>query len=116
VIDDSRVRCWGQNNFGQVGADRPEATVLAPTLVTRMDGEPLDDVASLHGGNAQFCAFTADAAVWCWGYGYERYAAAYGITNIVALGGTEAGPRYLTSDGVYHVGNAAVDPSCGELP
>ncbi|HKE13383.1 MAG TPA: hypothetical protein VKB80_00845 [Kofleriaceae bacterium] len=116
AIDDSRVRCWGENRSGQIGANRPDAQIATPILVTTMDGATLEDIQDLHGGNAQFCAFTGDRAVWCWGNQYERYATAYGITNIVALGGTEAGPRYLTSDGVYHIGNTAVQPSCGSLP
>ena len=116
VVDESRVRCWGQNGAGQVGADKPEQSVLAPALVTTMDGEPLDDVVDLHGGNAQFCAFTGSQAVWCWGQRYQRYAGAYGVTNVVALGGTEAGPRYLTSDGMYHIGDTVIEPECGVLP
>jgi hypothetical protein len=83
-----------------------------------MDGTPLDDVVDLHGGYAQFCARKSSDTVWCWGRFYEGYASAYGITNIVLLGGTDGGaaPRYLTSDGVYHIGNTARAPNCGILP
>jgi len=116
ALDDSRVRCWGENGVGQTGTGNPLDPTLARTLVTVMDGTPLDDVIDLHGGFAQFCALRGSNTVWCWGRFYEGYASAYGITNIVLLGGTEAGPRYLTSDGMYHIGNTVREPSCGTLP
>ncbi len=116
AIDDSRVRCWGENTAGQTGINSPASPILAPSLVEDMAGDPLTDVVDLHGGYAQFCALRSDQTIWCWGLLHDRYAAAYGPPGIAYLGGTEQGPRYLTSDGVYHIGNATRDPDCGELP
>jgi hypothetical protein len=116
VLDGEQVRCWGENFWGEVGNDSPDNPILAPSLVTVTGGDPLDDVVDLHGGYANFCARRSDDTIWCWGNGHERYATAYPIPEIVALGGTEQAPRFLTSDGVYHMGNTARDPNCGTLP
>jgi hypothetical protein len=114
ALDDSRVRCWGENRAGQTGINSAQSPIFAPSLVEDMAGDPLTEVVDLHGGSAQFCALRNDRTIWCWGNRYDRYAAATGLPGIAYLGGTEAGPRYLTSDGVYHI--ATREPNCGELP
>ena len=116
AIDDSRVRCWGANHVGQTGNNSLVNPTLAPSLVQDMAGAPLDDVVDLHGGFSQFCALRSDRTIWCWGQAYDRYAAPYATPDVALLGGTQSGPRYLTTDGVYHVGNTSRDPNCGELP
>ena len=58
--------CWGDNDHGQVGAQR---TALSPIVVTP---EPVDipsgrTVRSMSIGSGQTCAVTDDGAVYCWG-------------------------------------------------
>ena len=51
-----------------------------------------------------------------------RYAANYGITNILAIGYSGGGylngligPRYITSDGIYHSAMANLTVNCAAL-
>lgn len=61
----------------------------------------------------RFTGWSCDVAG---GWFYQRYASAYPIPNIVKLGGTEAGPRFLTGDGLYHIGDDLREPDCATLP
>jgi hypothetical protein len=61
-----------------------------------------------------------DQTLWCWGYSYLNYAAAQPTampaTGVLAVGhGLSYNPRYLTSDGKYHLGTNVRDPYCGPL-
>ena len=66
-LADGTVRCWGWNQFGQVGdgstLDRPQ-----PVQVLMEDGSPLAQVTSVDTGGAHTCARTDDGAAWCWGW------------------------------------------------
>ncbi len=67
LLNDSSVKCWGKNNYGQVGNNTSGlAPVSAPATVT---GIPSNfTVRSLEVGNAHVCAVSDIGAVWCWGY------------------------------------------------
>lgn len=126
VLDGSNVRCFGYNGQGETGNGTTTTPVLSPALVTLMGGTTaLDNVVDLHCGDdssyANFCALTTTNTLLCWGYGYQSYPADFGVTSVAALGGTGADIRYLTSDGMYHIGTASNHvgttrvPSCGPL-
>ncbi|HET9954934.1 MAG TPA: hypothetical protein VFQ61_10545 [Polyangiaceae bacterium] len=58
------VYCWGENDFGQLGASEP-ATTEAPIQILG-----LTDVARLVSGSTHTCAQLKDNSVKCWGGGY----------------------------------------------
>lgn len=126
AIDGGNVRCWGYNGGnGDAGVNSATATVTTPTLVKLSSGATLDDIVDLegegdpgygNGGGGNFCALRSDGTIWCWGRFYHPYASNYGITNIVSVGNVFDTPRYLTSDGVYHVGSGKTESvNCGAL-
>lgn len=122
ALDGSGVRCWGQNNSGLTGTGLTAASIFAPTVVTLMGGTPLTGAVDLHAGDSfgygDFCALTVNNTLLCWGISLGAYASAFGLTNVVALGGIDNGSayvRYVTSDGVYHLGANTRAPNCGPL-
>jgi hypothetical protein len=127
ALDGSNVRCWGYNGDGETGTGTINTPLLSPALVTLMGGATaLGNIADLHGGDtsrfhSNTCALTTNSSIFCWGYLYQPYPTDFGVTNVAALGGTEAYIRYLTNDGLYHFGTAANHvgttrvPNCGPL-
>ena len=94
LLSDATVRCWGANNWGQLGDDstRTSPTPVMPNLRGVKDLVLGDDFA---------CALIEDASVACWGkigYGKARQTlsptAAPGVRDIVklfAIGGAACG-------------------------
>ncbi len=128
VMDGMNVRCWGQNTEGEVGIGTPSSVVLSPNLVTLLGGTTaLGGVVDLHAGNnstgfaANFCALTSSSTIVCWGSGFLAYPTDYGATDVTLLGGTGNMIRYLTGDGLYHMGiptnhvGTTRTPNCGPL-
>jgi alpha-tubulin suppressor-like RCC1 family protein len=126
ALDGGQVRCWGYNASGTCGVNAAAGSITAPTLVKLQSGTVLDQIIDLratgdqdgygNGGSATVCALRSDQTIWCWGKHYNAYASNYGVTNVVALGSTWVTPRYVTSDGVYHIGSQqAQTVNCGSL-
>jgi hypothetical protein len=67
--DCMEARCWGDNQFGQIGnGDTSGQPVTTPSVVQASDGFPLDDVRLMAAGERHTCALRAnDRFVWCWG-------------------------------------------------
>lgn len=61
VVADATVRCWGRNDFGQVG-DGTQKNAAIPTKVIG-----LSNVAKVAAGMDHTCALLHDGAVYCWG-------------------------------------------------
>jgi hypothetical protein len=117
AMDGVNIKCWGaDDNYGSTGrGDTTVANVQTPTLVKLQDKTtPLDGVVDLRSGSYGFCALRSNATLWCWGLNYQSYASNYGVTNIVAEADS-ATPRFLTGDGVYHMGATTRAPKCGSL-
>ena len=57
------VRCWGNNNGGQLG-DGTTMTHLAPVPIPALMGSVDVSISAFHG-----CAVKSDNTVWCWGSG-----------------------------------------------
>ena len=67
VLTNGELRCWGMNQFGQVG-DGTGTTRLLPVAVSNAEGTgPLTDVAQVVVGGQGTCALLTDGAARCWG-------------------------------------------------
>ncbi len=69
ALYDGSVRCWGTNNFGQLGNS---STVSSPVPVTVqraafLSAPPLSLAIAVKAGDGFTCALTADGKVSCWG-------------------------------------------------
>ncbi len=62
VTDSGTVRCWGNNDFGQLG-NGTRATSSTPTPVSGLVG-----VQQLAAGAQHTCALRHGGTVWCWGF------------------------------------------------
>lgn len=124
AVDGDGVKCWGYNAQGYSGTGRPDATVLAPSPVLKMDGvTPLSGIVDLRAIQAAsyggFCGVTAANTLLCWGESERRsYPDLYLAPNLVSLGYIsyqQGGVRYLSSDGLYHYGTMTKIPDCGPI-
>ncbi|RLT22228.1 MAG: hypothetical protein DWI30_06350, partial [Chloroflexi bacterium] len=61
VLADSKVRCWGDNSYGQLG-DGTYTRRMTSVLVTGLSGASHVSVGERHS-----CALKTDKTVWCWG-------------------------------------------------
>ena len=63
------VKCWGNNNDGQVGANNGDIRVREPTQVIDPESPalPLRDVLEIAAGGGHACARRMDRTVVCWG-------------------------------------------------
>lgn len=116
AIDGQQVRCWGWNPYYSAGGGA-EQTVTTPTLIYLPDATtPLEGVVDITAGNETFCALASNETFWCWGWrnGGVQHATNYGLTNVVGIGYPDD-PRFLTSDGVYHIGTSSQVARCGAL-
>ena len=72
VLEDTSVRCWGANSYGQAGAPDDQPTAPPTTVLTAKDGPALLDVQDLapDQGMRAMCANTGRAMLWCWGHAF----------------------------------------------
>jgi alpha-tubulin suppressor-like RCC1 family protein len=63
LIDDGTVKCWGANNFGQLGDGSIGGSVATPVMVSGLHG-----VVALSVGSFHSCALLDNGNVYCWGY------------------------------------------------
>ncbi len=66
--NDNTVWCWGNNDYGQLGAG--EDVVLAGNVGSRtaVQASGLTNVSQIDTGANHTCAVRNDGTVWCWGY------------------------------------------------
>jgi hypothetical protein len=64
IVDDGTVHCKGENNWGQLGSNRPLRYVAND--FEQVTG--ISDAVSLVGSNAGTCAVLASGSVKCWGF------------------------------------------------
>ena len=68
LLNDGRVKCWGNNNKGQLG----QGTLSLPTqvlLVSSTETYSLENVTAISAGGDHTCALLSDTSVKCWGDG-----------------------------------------------
>jgi len=68
LLEDKTVKCWGRNNFGQIG-DGTTITRNSPTTVvsSSTDSNALSGVLDLEAGFYHTCAVLESGQVTCWG-------------------------------------------------
>ena len=73
VLEDTSVRCWGANSYGQAGAPDDQLTAPPTTVLTAKDGPALLGVVDLapDQGMRAMCANTSSAGLWCWGHAFR---------------------------------------------
>lgn len=59
------VKCWGDNEFAQIGNGMTSFGVDTPTMVA------LDHVVHIGAGGYHTCALRDDGSAYCWGYGFN---------------------------------------------
>lgn len=88
VLDDSTVRCWGDDSSGQLGDGRrvraPQAAVMVIATPGAASTNPLQGVASMAGGMDTACALMGDSSLRCWG---SNRSGALGIGNLSVQSG-----------------------------
>jgi len=62
LLSNGTVKCWGQNNFGQLGFDTGGRDQAQPTLVPNLSG-----VLQITAGSVHTCALITGGIAKCWG-------------------------------------------------
>ena len=107
VLADGRVRCWGSNQYGQLGNGTTSKSSFVPVTV-----RGLTNVVAVAGGGGHTCALLTDGRVECWGSNGEgrlgdgttvQYSAVpvtvSGLTNAVAITGGGGHACAVLADG-----------------
>jgi alpha-tubulin suppressor-like RCC1 family protein len=70
VLGDKTVKCWGTNDYGQLGRNLGGMyTQTTPVVVDTFSppSVPLADVVAISSGESDTCAVVLSGNVWCWG-------------------------------------------------
>lgn len=65
LLDTGRIKCWGNDDVGQLGDGRTMTTMVSDPVDVAIIDDAIDiSIADSHG-----CAVRADHSLWCWGGG-----------------------------------------------
>jgi alpha-tubulin suppressor-like RCC1 family protein len=70
LMQDTSVRCWGLNNYGELGDGTTNGSLEVPTAVVQSCSgttDPLTNVRQVAVGWSHSCALMLDGTVQCWG-------------------------------------------------
>ena len=70
LLDDGSVKCWGRDNFGQLGDGSGSASTNSPPS-SSINLETNRTAKAITGGEFHFCAILDDDSIKCWGRGVE---------------------------------------------
>lgn len=112
LLTTGRVRCWGENNHGQLGLNLSSSTRVgdgtAPSIIAAGDVPVGGDVAAISAGGFHTCALLTNGKVRCWGQGTDGE---LGFNNTADVG-LDTGPTIATA-GDVPIGADAVAISSG---
>ena len=78
LLENRRVKCWGSNEYGQLGIDSTGDETAPQEAHVQFSG-PLD-VVGIHAGHGHTCAVSSEGGVRCWGKGSDGQLG-YGSTD-----------------------------------
>ena len=67
LLDDSTAKCWGNNEFNQLGNDAATSTQRFPSLIETNSGAPFASISQLALGYSHACVLSQVGTVHCWG-------------------------------------------------
>ena len=67
LLDDSTAKCWGNNEFNQLGNDAATSTQRFPSFIETNTGAPFAAISQLALGYSHACALSEAGTVHCWG-------------------------------------------------
>ncbi len=83
LFDDNSVRCWGQNNVGQLGVGNTTPITQTSIAGTDIMFAGMDvQIKQIDAGNDHTCALSVDNKVFCWGSGSNGKLGNNATTNI----------------------------------
>ena len=71
ILQDETAKCWGFNNFGQLGNAQASRISLPTQVWDSANGEALGNIVSIAAGSIHTCAAISDGTVRCWGFNDE---------------------------------------------
>jgi alpha-tubulin suppressor-like RCC1 family protein len=116
VLSDDTVKCWGHNNFGQLGQDREKNVIgkMGDALPVVDLGTDEDDnkltAKSVSAGFQHTCAVLSDDTIKCWGYNANGQLG-QGNTDNIGDGAGEMGDALVAVD--LGTGLTAKSVKCG---
>jgi alpha-tubulin suppressor-like RCC1 family protein len=118
ILDNRSVRCWGQNNFGQLGYGNTDnvGDSASPATAGPVDLGAGRTALAISAGEAHTCAILDDRSVRCWGYNFYGQLG-YGNTNNIGDDETPASvsPVDLGTGRTALAIAAGVDHTCAIL-
>lgn len=114
LLADGRVKCWGDNDWGQLGRGTVDPGDLgywlqAPDFVVETIGganAPIVDAIGIHAGDYHACALMRDTTVKCWGRQYMSGSTAL-ISPVALTMRRNDGQATTTMTGVHGVAAGA---------
>ena len=101
----SEVKCWGENDYGQLGNDK-RVNMDHPVDVVASSGSPfsLSGIVQIYGGANHFCTLNIQGEIYCWGRGSSgrlgNNAADHHSAPVAVVSDTSGTPFHV--GGVWH--------------
>lgn len=118
LTGENRVRCWGDNESGQLGYGHSNDVGDHPGRLPYQAGDvplpPLDPVRQLVAGNRHTCALLQSGLVVCWGSNFAGQLG-YGHTRNIGDGEPVTASGYVTLGGLATKIAAGSDHTCAIL-
>lgn len=105
LLDTGKVRCWGQNTFGQLGYANNTNSTTTPTELG--DVSNINEVIKIAAGTTHTCTLSKNNQIQCWG---DNRFGQLGYGNTIDIGDNE--PPTTTT---VNTGNTAEDLSTGSF-
>ena len=96
LLADSTIKCWGYNNYGQIGNGNSTTPQLTPVAVSG-----ITTATQVSAGNSHTCARLTDGTVKCWGYNQYGALGNNPIDGILYSQNTPVATVGLPTSGVF---------------
>jgi hypothetical protein len=117
LLSDGRVKCWGDNDWGQLGRGTvqpgTESWLQPADFVVEAVGVPISDAISVVAGDYYSCALMRDTTVKCWGQqwtsGSPDWISPWALTIRRAAGATALTGVSTVGAGAFHACASMID-------